>query len=311
MKRSTLGFAILILILAACAPAHLAAQPALVERSAPAVGAAVDQNAPQELPVPAQAPTFGAAQGGDTGTGTSSIADRVVVKSGSRTIVVNDPAEAAQKIAQLAQDMGGFVVSMDLSQVTYAGSDKPLNQGNVTVRVPASRLDEALQRIEALAVEVRQRNETGQDVTSQYTDLQARLKNLQAAEAQLREIMASATKTEDVLAVYNQLVQVQGEIESLQGQIRYLDETSSFAQVSVQLEPFVPTQPLQIGGWHPNGTAREALQALVLGLQRLGDGIIWAGICGLPALILLGIPASLIAWLVRRRLGRSKPASAG
>jgi hypothetical protein len=234
----------------------------------------------------------------------------VVVKTASRTIVVNDPAEAAQQIAQLAQGMGGFVVSMDLTQVTYAGVDKPLNEGNISVRIPASRLDEALRKIEALAVEVRQREETGEDATAQYTDLQARLKNLQAAEAQLRQIMASATKTQDVLAVYNQLVQVQGEIESLQGQIRYLDETSTFALVTVQLEPFVPSQPLQIGGWHPNGTAREALQALVIGLQRLGDAIIWAGICGLPALILLAIPASLIAWVVRRQLKRSKRPSA-
>jgi hypothetical protein len=306
MKRSILGFAAAVLILAACAPAALPT-PA---RESVAPAAPNSQIAPQPA-VPAQAPSFGAAKGGEAGTSTttSSVADRVVVRTGSRTVVVDDPAQAAQKIAQLAQDMGGFVVSMDLSQVTYAGVDRPLNEGNVTVRVPAERLDEALQKIEALAVEVRQRNETGQDVTAQYTDLQARLHNLQSAEAQLRQIMASATKTEDVLAVYNQLVTVQGEIESLQGQIRYLDETSSFAQVSVQLQPFVPSQPLQIGGWHPSGTARQALQALVIGLQRLGDALIWLGICGLPVLILLAIPAFLIVWAVRRQLRHRRSSS--
>jgi chromosome segregation ATPase len=310
MKRSVLGFAVASLILAACAPARQEILPARGAGLAPSAPANQIASSP---PVPAgvPAPTFGAAKSDATGTSATTIADRVVVRTGSRTIVVNDPAQAAQVIAQLAQDMGGFVVSMDLSQTTYPGIDRPLNQGNVTVRVPATRLDEALQKIEALAVEVRQRNETGQDVTAQYTDLQARLQNLQSAESQLRQIMASATKTEDVLAVYNQLVQVQGEIESLQGQIRYLDETSSFAQISVELEPYVPSQPLQIGGWHPSGTAREALQALVIGLQRLGDAVIWAGICGLPFLLLLAIPGSLIAWAVRRQLRRRRSASLG
>jgi len=307
MKRCLLGIAVLGFVLAACAPARSAPATALVERSV--AGAPAAQIGPG-APSPVEAPTFGSNGGGASEATTPSVADRVVVRTASRTIVVNDPARAAQQIAQLAEGMGGFVVSMDLNQVTYAGVDEPLNQGNISVRIPAIRLEEALGKIEALAVEVRQREETGQDATAQYTDLQARLTNLQAAEAQLRQIMASATKTQDVLAVYNQLVQVQGEIESLQGQIRYLDETSSFALVTVELDPFVPSQPLQIGGWHPSGTAREALQALVIGLQRLGDVIIWAGICGLPALILLAIPASLIAWAVRRQLRRRRQASA-
>lgn len=307
MNRSLLALTALALILGACAPAM--AVPTAAPRESSALAPSAGQNV-AEPPVSAPISGSNASGGVAAETGTTSVTDRVVVKTASRTMVVNDPAQAAQQIAQLAQGMGGFVVSMDLSQVTYAGLDKPLNQGTVSVRIPASRLDEALGRIETLAVEVQQREETGQDATAQYTDLQARLENLQAAEAQLRQIMASATKTQDVLAVYNQLVQVQGEIESLQGQIRYLDETSSFALVTVQLEPFVPSQPLQIGGWHPNGTARQALQALVIGLQRLGDVIIWAGICGVPALILLAIPVGLVAWVVRRQLRRRKTVSA-
>ena len=165
MKRSLLAFAALGLILGACAPAPQAVPTALMESSA--VAAPAGQNGP-EVPAPAPAPSFSASGGAAVGTGTSSVADRVVVKTASRTIVVNDPAEAAQQIAQLAQGMGGFVVSMDLTQVTYAGVDKPLNEGNISVRIPASRLDEALRKIEALAVEVRQREETGEDATAQY-----------------------------------------------------------------------------------------------------------------------------------------------
>ena len=114
----------------------------------------------------------------------------------------------------MAEAMGGFVVSSYVYKTAYGNEGLTADQATITVRVPADKLDEALADQGRGRREVRSENISGEDVTQQYTDLQSRLRNLDAAEAQLLDIMKGATKTEDVLAVYNQLVQVRGEIEA-------------------------------------------------------------------------------------------------
>ncbi len=294
MKRWMLVSAVMAVLLAACAPA--AARQANVESYAPA------ELMGQGEVAPAAPGARDAKTGVDASLANSATSsDRIVLRNASRTLVVNDPAKTAEDIGTITVGVGGFVVNSYIYETTYAELDHPVNQGNITVRIPAEKLDAVLKQIETLAVEVRSRNISGQDVTAEYTDLQSRLRNLQAAEAQLREILASATKTEDVLSVFNQLTQIRSEIEVLQGQIRYYDESAQFAAISVELMPYIPTQPLQIGGWHPTGTARQALQTLIRGLQSLVDLLIYVGICGIPLLVLLGLPLFLIIrWTVRR-----------
>ncbi len=304
MKRWMLALAVTSLLLGACAAAP--SRQASVESLAPAelMGRAdIAQGAPEAA---------NAKTGVDASVGISPMSsDRIVLRNASRTLVVNDPAKTAEDIGTITVGVGGFVVNSYIYETTYAELDHPVNQGNITVRVPAEKLDAVLKQIEALAVEVRSRNISGQDVTAEYTDLQSRLRNLQAAEAQLREILASATRTEDVMSVFNQLTQIRSEIEVLQGQIRYYDESAQFAAISVELMPYIPTQPLQIGGWHPTGTARQALQSLIRGLQNLVDVLIYVGICGVPILIVFGLPLFfLVRWGLRRsRKSKATPAA--
>src|SRR5262249_22986663 len=148
-------------------------------------------------------------------------ADRLVIKNANLALVVNDPSDAAQKISALASSLGGFVVNSSTSEASVDSQGNKIMQANLTVRVPANQLDGALAQIRQMAVEVQSVNVTGQDVTAQYTDLQSQLTNAEAAEAKLTDIMNSATKTEDVLTVFNQLTAVQAQVEQLKGQIQY------------------------------------------------------------------------------------------
>jgi len=230
-------------------------------------------------------------------------ADRLVIKNAYLSVVVTDPLASLDAITRMAESMGGFVVSSNVFQTTTgaSGSEQRVNQANVIIRVPAAQFNSALEQVKAAAVEPATENITGQDVTQEYTDLQSRLRNLESAEAQLREIMASATKTEDVLAVFNQLVQVQGEIEVIKGQIQYYEQSAAFSSISVDLIPDAAARPLEIGGWRPEGTAREALEALVRALQEVADGAIWLGIYVLPLVLLIGLPLYVIVRAVRGR----------
>jgi len=116
--------------------------------------------------------------------------------------------------------------------------------------------------------------------------------------------MASATKTEDVLSVYSQLVSVQEQIELIKGQMKYYEQSAALSSVSVQLIANAAVQPLTIAGWQPAGVAKEALQSLINTLQSLANFGIRLGILYLPVLLVIFVPIGLIIWgivsLVRR-----------
>jgi hypothetical protein len=100
--------------------------------------------------------------------------ERVVIKNASLEIVVQDPISSVDAISRMAEEMGGFVVNSNTYRIrTTRGNEVP--EANITVRVPATRLNEAMDRIKALVgdpgQDVINENISGQDVTQEYTDL--------------------------------------------------------------------------------------------------------------------------------------------
>ena len=125
--------------------------------------------------------------------------------------------------------MQGFVVSSN------QWKDNGALLGTITIRVPADQFDNAMSTLRGMADEVTSENTSAQDVTQQYTDLNAQLTNLQATEAQLLDIMKKAVTVDDILAVQSQLTNTEGQIESIKGQIQYLQQTSATSLISVSL----------------------------------------------------------------------------
>lgn len=236
--------------------------------------------------------------------------DRLVIMNASLSIVVDDPAAAVDAITQLTRGMGGFVVSLNTYQTYYGPESTPAQQANLTIRVPSNKLDEALSKIKGMAVEVKSENMSGQDVTAEYTDLKSRLTNLEAAEKQLQSIMAEATKTEDVLAVYNQLVYTREQIEVIKGQMKYYEESATFSAITLDIIPNIVTQPIEVGGWHPEGAAKQAIEDTVRFLQTATDGLIYFAIARLPFLIIVGVPGYFIGRAVWKRVRKNAPGPA-
>lgn len=218
--------------------------------------------------------------------------NRLVIQNADLAIVVNDPRARMQEISNLAQEFGGYVVSSNLIQTTSFGKEVP--EANIVIRVPAERLDEALDRIKEDAVDVEYENRSGEDVTNIYVDLQSQLKAKEAAEAKLLEIMEQATRAEDVLAIYLQVQSVQTEIEVLKGQIQYYEESAAMSAISVRLIAEESTQPIEVGPWSIEGAAKEAIQDLIFFVQNFAEFLIRFVLYTLPALILVGIPLYLV-----------------
>jgi hypothetical protein len=230
-------------------------------------------------------------------------AERMIIYTGHLSLIVKDANATVDQITQLVKDVGGFVVSSN----TY--KDQGHTRASMTVRVPGedlAQLKTTLSKIEALAMQVESRQLDGQDVTDQYADNQADIENLTAQRNSYRNLLDRATKMEDILAIQTQLDQVQGQINRLTGQQLKIKESVRFSTVSIDITPDALAQPIVIGTWRPEGTARDAFLTLLNVLKLIGDMLIWGVICVLPIGLLLGVPTYLLGRFVasRRRVAR-------
>ena len=289
MKR-TLVFSLAILLgISACG--GLAAAPAqrsmdYAEPAAPMMEAPVESFAAGGADYESNAAGFGTE---------SAQVERIVLKNADLRIVVTDPESKLDEIGRMAEDMGGYVVSKDVYQTTTSNNIQ-VPEGNITVRVPAEKLDEAVGQIKAETVEVLNETSSGQDVTREYVDLNSRLKTHEQAAEQLSEILEEKTESEEVIEVFNQLVYHREQIEMLRGQINYYEEAAALSAVSVHVSAEETLQPLEIGGWRPVGVARDALQALINFLQGFVNFLIRLVILIIPAgALILGL-----LWLLWR-----------
>ncbi|HEX2698175.1 MAG TPA: DUF4349 domain-containing protein [Anaerolineales bacterium] len=275
----------------------------------PAMGGA--GAAPQESfaqSAPPYAPGYDAAKGVAPSDVTnnsvpSTDSDRLVVQNADLTIVVTDVRARVQAISAMAKQMGGFVVSANVYE-TYTRNGTQVSQAQVVFRVPVDQMDAALDQVKKDTVDVQNETRSSQDITSQYVDLQSQLTAKEAAEAQLLKIMQGAEKTEDVLAVYAQLQQIQSDIQVLKGQIKYDEESAALSSVSVNIIAEETIQPIKVGPWQPQGVARDAIQNLVDFWKGFAEWIINFFLFTLPALITIAIPLFLVyllgRWLVRK-----------
>ncbi len=234
--------------------------------------------------------------------------ERMVIYNADMRISVEDPEVTMQTIITMAEDAGGFVVYSNLYKTfTDRGS---LPQANIMVRVPAERLNSIMESIKNLTPnprdDVLSENVSGQDVTAEYTDLESRLRNLEAAEQALVQLMDEAQDPQDVLDVFSELTYYRGEIEIVKGRMRYLEESSALSALSVDIVAKRALQPIEIAGWQPRGTVKEAVEALIEAGQYLVDALIWFGIFCLPFLIPLGVVVFFIVRIIRKRRAKRK-----
>ena len=293
MKR-ILPFSLVIitaLILAACGSARSASQdlPMSVENYSVSGGAPMPA---QDAVMPASAPEARVAE--ESGSGVSAAAvERIVIKNADLAIVVSDVEGLMKNIQIMAEQMVGFVVSSNLYQ-SYTSDYIEVPEAQIVIRVPSDQLEKAMDQIKKDTVEVQTENISGQDVTAEYVDLQSRLKNYEAAEAQLDEILKKATETEDVVNVFNQLVYYREQIELVKGQIKYYDEAAALSAISVRIIAEETIQPVVIGTWEPKGVALEAVQNLVDFLKGFTEFLITFVIFILPVLIIIFVFLYLI-----------------
>jgi hypothetical protein len=213
--------------------------------------------------------------------------DRKIVKTGYLTLEVNDITKAMSEVASVAKELDGYVVSSDKH------GDKDITYGRISIRVPSERFDEAFDRLRKLAVKVPNESTESQDITEEYTDLQAQLRNLEATEAQYLELLKKAETVEDTLKVYQQLSNVRSEIERIKGRIQYLERTSDMALIEVSLQK---TKPIDGTGWSALETLKSAVRGLINFGKVLAIVAIWLAIFSPVWIIILVVVLYFTRW---------------
>lgn len=155
-------------------------------------------------------------------------AERKIVRTSSISMVVQHPSELADKITALTEGLGGFLVSAN------AGGENA-SSGMLTIRVPAERFDEVRAAIRRLGLRIESERIDALDVSRQYVDQEASLRNLKAEEAQYLAILKQANTVKDMLTVTEKLSEVRGQIEQRQAEFNALSRQIETVATTISL----------------------------------------------------------------------------
>ncbi len=230
---------------------------------------AASRMASQELSLTVKAP--------DTQPRGPAGAERKIVRTSSMSMVVQNPSQITLQIAKLAEAVGGYLVSSD------SGSQ---NSASLTIRVPANQFEEVRAQIRKLGLRVDSEKVEAEDVTRQYVDQDATIRNLRAEEAGYLYILQQAHTVKDMLAVSEQLSNVRGQIEEQQAEFNALSKQIETVAISISLRTELKEQVFGLN-WRPLYQIKLALR----------DGLDAVGNYGTAMISILFYLPSVLLWV--------------
>ena len=227
----------------------------------------------------------------------------MIIKDGSIDLLVADTDRAVDQVTALAQQQGGYVISSNTwIEDGYKYADFRLG-------VPSGLFEQTMSALRRLGVQVLNEASSGQDVSSEYADLQTRLTNLEATAARVRSFLEDAKTVEEALQVNNTLSQLEAEMAQIKGQMKFYEGRSAYSTISVSLKPQRPTPtptltptltptPTSTPRWNPGGTFQDAAKTSVKFMQGTVDALIWIVVMLWPLILLAGI---VLYFYIRRK----------
>lgn len=224
--------------------------------------------------------------------------DKKIIKTGNLDLKVEKAETAAEAITNIAKVNKG-----EVSNSNFYESGTGVKSGTITVRVPYQNFDSAFAAIKKVATLVVSESSNAQDITAEYIDLEARLKNTMAEEASFVAILSRSGKIEDVLAVTREIARVRGEIEQLQGQIRYLNSQTDMSTITVNVSEDVAIASVS-KDWRPWEVVKLSVKQLLTAGQNFINRLIAFIIVVLPMLVIYALIIWVIYYIGRKIYGR-------
>ena len=218
---------------------------------------------------------------------TLDIQDRKVITNSQMSLLVKDVRQTADQIATEADVIGGYFVDKNIYTPEEGGT------GYVTIRIPVTKRDHMVEYLRDVGIRVISENIQANDITDQFTDIEARLETLNKTLARYQEILDEATNVDEILRVQQNIFRVQEQMDRYKGTLQALTAKSSTTLISINLTtdelalPYSPGAP-----WNPNKVFKLAVRSLVQNLRNLGDMGIWLAVYSvvwIPALLIIKI----------------------
>lgn len=233
----------------------------------------------------------------------SAATNRKIIRNADLTIEVTSPTATQSKIVSIAEAYGGFVVNSEAKQRVTGDSTNRTLDIKLVVRIPENQFGVVLDQVRGLANNRNEEKVTGQDVTEEFIDLEARIKTQRALEAQFLQIMKQAGNIEDALEVQRQIADVRTEIEKLEGRKRFLENRSSLSTITINI---LAPKPITVNTTGFGRSVRDAVSESV----ELGSGIVLFFvrfvIVMIPISLLLLLPGGLLLRYFIRRAQRMR-----
>ncbi len=227
--------------------------------------------------------------------------NRKIIRNAELQLEVPDPVEAQRRVTSIAESLGGFVVTSESKERDTGDPAKQELEATLVLRIPALQFNSALEQIRATANRVIREKTSGQDVTEDFIDLEARIKTQKALELQFLEIMKQANKVTDALEVQRQIAEVRNDIEKLEGRKRFLENRASMSTITINLKT---PAAIAVNTSGFGRSVREAVAESVTVASQIVLFLIRFVIVIIPILILIILPGALLARYLFQRAKR-------
>lgn len=205
--------------------------------------------------------------------------DRMIIKNGEIVLLVKNTDTAIDQVTQVATDSGGYVLS------SQADLTNDIKSATLTIAVRSDQFETAMRRLRQIAIKVMSELSTGEDVSSEFVDLESKLKNLEATRDRIRAFLDDAKTVDEALTINAQLSEVEAEIETVKGRMNYLSGRSAYSTITVQLEqeialtptptPTATPTPTPTPIWSLGPTIEKAANAQVNLVRGLLEVLVW------------------------------------
>ncbi len=227
--------------------------------------------------------------------------DRKIIYTADMRVEVRDYQESLGTFQDSISDYGGYMVESAMYEETENGTAS----GYVTARIPQEHFNAFIEVVEDGSDRVLESNVSGQDVTEEYVDLESRLASKEVVEERLLSFMEQAEETEDLLAISDDLANVQEEIEEITGRMNYLQDKTDLATVTIHIEE----KDVRISGvgeedlntWEKT---QEQFMKSINFLISAFSGLFVFLVGNLPLILLLGVIGLIVFWVIRKQMNR-------
>jgi len=220
--------------------------------------------------------------------------DKKIQKNANLSIEVKDIEKSLDKAKQIISTFNGEIIS-----TSSGGMDFGQPYANIRLRVPSEKLNDAVDELKKISSKILSENTYTNDVTEEFIDVEAKLNIMKSTEKRFNDLLNEAKNVEEVLQVEKELMRIRGEIDSLEGRLGYLSQTTDTSEINLSINEEVPITGEK---WSFNESLSSALKNLSSFAKSFANLLINL-IVFIPVIIVILIIAIIIRIIIKRRKG--------